>query len=199
MNDIKKLLSESKAARWTVLMIISFTIAVNYYFYDAVSPLKELLTEHLGFSSSDFGLFISAYSFPNVFLAMAVLGGIICDKMGIRITGFSFVFMMLIGSLVTAYGSTDYYNNGGYGYSFMNSFLINYTPALKMMSLGFFIFGLGAETSIVVITKIVVKWFKGKELALAMGINLAIARLGSALSLNVTPNMIDSTGKPGIP
>ncbi len=191
MEKIKKLLSESKAARWTVLMIVSFTMAVNYYFYDAVSPLKELLTEHLGFSSSDYGIFISAYSFPNVFLAMAVLGGIICDKLGIRITGFSFVFIMLVGSLITAYGSTTYYIEGGLGNSFMNSFLPNYSPSLKMMSLGFFIFGLGAETSIVVITKIIVKWFKGKELALAMGINLAIARLGSALSLNVTPNMVE--------
>jgi len=191
MEKIKQLLSESKTARWTVLLIVSFTMAVNYYFYDAVSPLKEALTKHLGFSSTDFGIFVSAYSFPNVFLAMAVLGGIICDKLGIRITGFSFVFMMLIGSLLTGYGSTEYYNNGGFGYSFMNSFLTSYSPGLKMMYLGFFIFGLGAETSIVVITKVIAKWFKGKEIALAMGINISIARLGSALSLNVTPAMVD--------
>ncbi|MCK5075716.1 MAG: MFS transporter [Calditrichia bacterium] len=188
---IKKALNESAATRWTVLMIVSFTMAANYYFYDAVSPLKELLTEHLGFSSSDFGIFISAYSFPNVFLAMAVLGGIICDKLGIRITGFGFTFLMLVGSLFTGYGATEYFNQGGIGYTFFNSFLTNYSPSLKMMSFGFFIFGLGAETSIVVVSKILVKWFKGKELALAMGINLAIARLGAALSLNVTPQMIE--------
>ena len=190
-EQIKKALNDSVAVRWTVLLIISFTMAANYFFYDAVSPLKELLTEHLAFTSSDFGIFISAYSFPNVFLAMAVLGGIICDKLGIRITGFGFTFMMLLGALLTGYGATDYYNQGGLGYGLMSSFLSGYSPALKMMSLGFFVFGLGAETSIVVITKAIVKWFKGKELALAMGINLAIARLGSALSLNVSPKMLE--------
>ncbi|MCK4663889.1 MAG: MFS transporter [Bacteroidales bacterium] len=191
MEQIKKIISDSPVARWGILLLISFTMAVNYYFYDAISPLKQLLTEKLGFSSSDYGFFISAYSFPNVFLLMAVLGGIIADKFGIRITGSTFVLFMLIGSIITAYGATDYYNDGGIGYGFMNSFLVSYSPGLKMMSLGFLIFGLGAETSIVVITKIVVKWFKGKELALALGINLAIARLGSALSLNITPMLIE--------
>lgn len=191
MNQLTKTLDQSKGFRWMILVMVSLTMAANYYFYDALSPLKQYMGEMLGFSSSDFGLFISAYSFPNVFLAMAVLGGIIADKLGIRITGITFVFFMFIGSILTAYGASDYYNSGGFGYHFFNSFLTKFSPALKMMFLGYFLFGLGAETSIVVISKVVVKWFKGKELALALGTNLAIARVGAAMSLIVTPVLVE--------
>jgi MFS family permease len=159
----------------------------NYYFYDALSPLKDLMQTNLGFSSTDYGLFMSAYSVPNVFLLMAVLGGIILDKIGIRKTGSLFIILMAIGSSITAYGASETFLNGGFGYKFMDSFLSGYSPALKMMYLGFFIFGLGAETSIVVLSKVVVKWFKGKELALALGLNVAIGRLGTALALYLSP------------
>lgn len=186
-----KTLDQARWFRWMILVMVSLTMAANYYFYDALSPLKQYMGEMLGFSSADFGRFISAYSFPNVFLAMAVLGGIIADKLGIRITGTTFVFFMLAGSILTAYGASDYYNSGGIGYHFFSSFLTQYSPPLKMMFLGYFLFGLGAETSIVVITKVVVKWFKGKELALALGTNLAIARVGAALSLIVTPRLVE--------
>jgi MFS family permease len=159
----------------------------NYYFYDALSPLKDLMQTNLGFSSTDYGLFMSAYSVPNVFLLMAVLGGIILDKIGIRKTGSLFIILMAIGSSITAYGASETFLNGGFGYKFMDSFLSGYSPALKMMYLGFFIFGLGAETSIVVLSKVVVKWFLGKELALALGLNVAIGRLGTALALYLSP------------
>ena len=188
--QVKKKLNESKAARWLVLIIASFAMATNYYFYDALAPLADLIRMNLGFSSTEYGFFISAYSIPNVFLAMAVLGGIILDRIGIRITGFSFIFLMAIGGSITAYGASETFLSGGFGYGFMNSFLTNYSPALKMMSLGFFIFGLGAETSIVVLSKVIVKWFKGKELALALGLNLAIGRLGAALAFTLSPRLI---------
>lgn len=187
---IKKKLNESKTARWVVLIVASFAMATNYYFYDALAPLADLIRMNLGFSSTEYGFFISAYSIPNVFLAMAVLGGIILDRIGIRITGFSFIFMMAIGGTITAYGASDAFLSGGFGYNFMNSFLTGYSPALKMMTLGFFIFGLGAETSIVVLSKVIVKWFKGKELALALGLNLAIGRLGAALAFTLSPRLI---------
>ncbi len=187
---IKKKLHESKAARWVVLIVVSFAMATNYYFYDALAPLADLIRMNLGFSSTEYGFFISAYSIPNVFLAMAVLGGIILDRIGIRITGFSFIFLMGLGGTITAYGASDAFLSGGVGYNFMNSFLTGYSPALKMMSLGFFIFGLGAETSIVVLSKVIVKWFKGRELALALGLNLAIGRLGAALAFTMSPRLI---------
>ncbi len=190
VESVKKKLNESKAARWGVLILASFAMATNYYFYDALAPLADLIRMNLGFSSTEYGFFISAYSIPNVFLAMAVIGGIILDRIGIRVTGFSFIFLMGLGGTITAYGASDTFLSGGFGYNFMNSFLTGYSPALKMMSLGFFVFGLGAETSIVVLSKVIVKWFKGKELALALGLNLAIGRLGAALAFTLSPRLI---------
>ncbi len=190
MEDLKNTIRDSAAARWGVLVISSLVLFMNYYFYDALSPLKDLMQSELGFTSADYGFFTSAYSIPNVFLLMAVIGGFICDRLGIRITGFAFCLLMAIGGAVTAYGAGDAYLQGGFGHSFMSSFLPSMSPALKMTSLGFFIFGLGAETSIVVISKVVVKWFKGRELALALGLNLAFARLGAALALILSPRLI---------
>jgi nitrate/nitrite transporter NarK len=190
VEKVRKKLSESKTARWGVLLIASFAMATNYYFYDALAPLADLIRINLGFTSTEYGFFVSAYSIPNVFLAMAVVGGIILDRVGIRITGFSFIFLMGLGGVITAYGASETFLSGGFGYNFMNSFLTSYSPALKMMTLGFFIFGLGAETSIVVLSKVIVKWFKGRELALALGLNLAIGRLGSALAFTLSPRLI---------
>ncbi len=190
MEDFKNALNDSVVLRWGIMLLVSFTMATNYYFYDALSPLKFLMERELGFSSAEYGFFQAAYSIPNVFLLMAVIGGIILDKIGIRITGFAFIFIQFAGAVVTAYGATPYFNQGGWGYDFMNSFLTAYSPALKVTSLGFFLFGLGAETSIVVISKVIVKWFKGKEIALALGLNIAIARLGMGAAMVLSPRLI---------
>src|SRR6056297_4346347 len=108
----KTTLKDIPFMRWAVLILSSAVMFFNYYFYDALSPLKDLMQTNLGFSSSDYGAFMSAYSVPNVFLAMAVLGGIILDKLGIRITGTLFVFMMALGGVITAYGASDMYLAG---------------------------------------------------------------------------------------
>ncbi|MFA9392267.1 MAG: MFS transporter [Prolixibacteraceae bacterium] len=189
MELIRKSLKESAALRWGILILISYVMAANYYFYDALSPLKSILQEHLGFTSSDYGWVVGFYAFPNTFLLMAILGGIILDKIGIRITGTVFVVFMLIGALLTVYGTSDYFVQGGFAYSFLNSFWTGFTPQVKMMAFGMLIFGLGAETSIVVVSKIIVKWFTGKELALAFGVNLGIARIGSALAFYLGPRL----------
>lgn len=189
MNTIKNALQESATVRWAMLVLVSIAMFANYYFYDALSPLKGALETRLGWSSTDYGFFVSAYSIPNVFLLMAVIGGIILDRLGIRITGFSFVLLMVGGSALTAYGASDLFLNGGPGYGLMNSVFPSYNPSLKMMAAGFFLFGLGAETSIVVFTKAIVKWFKGKELALALGLNLAFGRLGMAAAMWISPRL----------
>ncbi len=194
MKDIQKLMSESPVIRWTVLVLVSFTMFANYYFYDALSPLKSIVQEKLLWTSSDYGFFMSAYSISNVFLFMAVIGGVILDKLGIRITGFMFTVFMVLGSALTAYGANELYLNGGPGFHLMSSFMTSYSPSLKMMSLGFLFFGLGAETSIVVFTKAIVKWFKGKELALALGMNLAFARLGQAGAMIISPKLANPQG-----
>lgn len=182
MIEQTKSMKENALIRWSVLFIVSLIMAANYYFYDALSPLKDQIQSHLGFTNQQYGFLQSTYSLSNVFLFMAVIGGILLDKWGIRFTGIGFTFFMASGSILTFYGASDTFIQGGFGYQFMNSFLEQYTPAFKMMTFGYFLFGLGAETSIVVITTIVVKWFKGKELALALGLNLAIARIGQAMS-----------------
>ncbi len=189
MNTLKKSLQESATVRWAMLVLISIAMFANYYFYDALSPLKGALETRLGWDSTDYGFFVSAYSIPNVFLLMAVIGGIILDRLGIRITGFSFVFLMVGGSALTAYGASELFLSGGPGYGFIDAIFPSYSPSLKMMALGFFLFGLGAETSIVVFTKAIVKWFKGKELALALGLNLAFGRLGMAAAMWISPRL----------
>ncbi len=190
MEKLKTTLRDSAKMRWSMMLLVSLLMAANYYFYDALSPLKSILQEHLHFSSQDYGIVAGFYAFPNTFLLMAILGGIILDKMGIRPTGLLFAVFMLIGAFFTAYGATDYFNGGGFGYAFLNSFWTSYSPGLKMMALGMLIFGLGAETSIVVISKILVKWFKGYEIALAFAINLGIARIGTALAFNFSPRLV---------
>jgi MFS family permease len=189
MNALKIAMNESPLLRWSMLVLVSLTMFANYYFYDALSPLKGALQTRLGWTSANYGFFMSAYSIPNVFFAMAVIGGIILDKLGIRRTGFLFIVFMVIGSAITAYGASELFLNGGPGYRFMDSIIPSFSPSLKMMSLGFLIFGLGAETSIVVFTKAIVKWFKGKELALALGLNLAFGRLGMAAAMFVSPSL----------
>ena len=175
--------------RWAMMFIVSLLMAANYFFYDVLSPLKSTLQDQLNISSSDYGWIVGFYAFPNTFLLMAILGGIILDKMGIRPTGSLFAVFMLIGAAITAYGASDYYREGGIGYGMMSSFWTSYSPEVKMMSLGMLIFGLGAETSIVVTSKILVKWFKGYEIALAFALNLGMARIGSALAFNLAPRL----------
>ena len=187
MEKIKKALNESAAFRWGILILVGFILSTNYYFYDAFSTLKDMLKAEFGFDNTDYGLFVSFYSIPNTFLLMAVIGGIILDKIGIRRTGFGFIFFMAFGGLLTAYGASDYYGEGGLGYGLMQSFLPKYSPELKMMLLGRFFFGLGAETSIVVVSKILVKWFKGRDLALAFGLKVGFGRLGTFAALQISP------------
>lgn len=194
MELAKRTLKDSPGTRWALLFTVAFVQAANYYFYDAISPLKRNLEESFNFTNTDFGLFVSAYSIPNVFLLMCIWGGIILDRLGIRRTGFMFIFLMTGGAAVTAYGASPLYSNGGFGYSFMGSFLTGYSPELKMMLLGRFLFGLGAETSIVVISKIIVKWFKGKELAMAFGFKIGIARAGSWAAFYFSPLIASGSG-----
>ena len=179
-------LSNSKYLRWGILILVGFILSVNYYFYDAFSTLKELLQHEFGLTNTHYGLFVAFYSIPNTFLFMAVIGGIVLDKLGIRRTGFMFIFFMAFGAILTAYGASEMYQ-GGFGYELMSSFLPSYSPELKMMLLGRFFYGLGAETSIVVVSKILVKWFKGKDLALAFGLKVGFGRLGTFAALNISP------------
>jgi nitrate/nitrite transporter NarK len=187
MDHIKKALNDYALARWGILLLVGVILFGNYYVYDAFSTLKDIMTREFGFTNTQYGLFVAFYSIPNTFLLMAVIGGVILDKLGIRRTGFIFVFFMTIGAIITAYGASEIYTNGGFGYDFMNSFLPSASPQLKMMLVGRFFYGLGAETSIVVVSKVLVKWFKGKDLALAFGLKVGFGRLGTYAAFRLSP------------
>lgn len=189
MDKIRFQVSQSAGLRWAILVLVGFVLSANYYFYDAFSTLKDQLMLEFGYSNTDYGLFVSFYSIPNTFLLMAVIGGVILDKLGIRKTGFIFVGFMAFGAMLTAYGASKYYSAGGFGHDLFSSFLPSYSPELKMMLLGRFFYGLGAETSIVVISKVLVKWFKGKNLALAFGLKVGFGRLGTFAALQLSPRI----------
>jgi len=191
MEQVRKALNEYAIARWGILLLVGFILSVNYYFYDAFSTLKDLMSIEFGFTNTQYGLFVAFYSIPNTFLLMAVIGGVILDKIGIRRTGFIFVFFMTIGAFITAYGGSEIFREGGFGYGFMQSFLPDYSPELKTMLIGRFFYGLGAETSIVVVSKILVKWFRGKDLALAFGLKVGFGRLGTFAALQLSPVIAD--------
>ncbi len=145
--------------RWSVLLLISLAMFGNYYIYDCISPLADVLKEQLKFSDSNIGLLQAIYSFPNII--MVLVGGIIIDKFGTRISVAAFTSLIFFGAAITAISSNLY-----------------------IMASGRLVFGLGAESMIVAITTIIARWFKGKELSLAFGLNLTVARLGSFLALN---------------
>ncbi|MCL4279223.1 MAG: MFS transporter, partial [Ignavibacteriaceae bacterium] len=145
--------------RWTALLLISLAMMGNYYIYDSISPLADLLKAQLGFSDSNIGLLNAIYSFPNII--MVLVGGLVIDRIGTKTSVLIFTVLITLGSIVTAV-----------------------TGNIWMMSAGRLIFGLGAESMIVAITTIIARWFKGKELSFAFGLNLTVARLGSFLALN---------------
>jgi len=177
--------------RWVVLLAMGLVIFSSYYLYDCFTTLKGALQVELGASSTDWALIRNFYNVPNTFLFMALLGGIFLDRFGIRKTGFVFTLLCALGGVVTAYGVSETFRGGGFGYEFMASFMPGYSPELKMMMFGRLLFGLGAETQIVMLNKVLAKWFKGKELAFAFGLNLGIARLGSALAMSLSPRIAE--------
>ena len=166
-------LSDSKLARWTAMLLVSFTMMCSYYMYDVVAPLEDMLTRTFGWTTVEYGLFNSSYSFFNVFLFVLILGGIFLDKMGIRITGTICCLLMATGVLIKALAFSEWFPSVGHTRTWF-------------AVLGFAIFGMGAETSYVAMNKVIAKWFTGRELAMAMGLQVALARLGTALALSIS-------------
>jgi MFS family permease len=163
----------------------------SYFFYDVFSAIKSTLQGETGMSNADYGAMYGAYSILNA-AGMAFIGGIILDKWGIRKTGSVFISFLFIGTFITAYGASSWFNNGGPGYDLFSSsvFMGNFSPSLKMMILGRAIFGLGAETFYVALNKIIAKWFKGHELAFAFAISLAFGRFGTASAMIISPRIV---------
>ena len=174
MTAITKKLNDSAAARWSALFIVAFTMMAAYYVNDVMAPLKGMLEGQLHWTSGEFGMFTGAYSFLNVFLLMLIWGGLILDKFGIRFTGILATVLMVGGTTVEYLAITTY---GGTSEMFMG-----YKLDVFMASAGYSVFGVGAEVAGITVSKIIAKWFKDKERALAMGVQVALARIGSQVA-----------------
>jgi MFS family permease len=163
----------SRSFRWLVLIFVSLTMFGNYYVYDCIAPIADLLAKQLGFSDANIGLLQAIYSIPNVF--MVLIGGYIVDRIGARKATFIFGTICFIGSALTVL-------SGKLLVIPIHFWFIHQTFSFPVMAAGRLIFGLGAESLIVAVTTGIAKWFRGKELSFAFGINLMIARAGSLLA-----------------
>jgi len=174
-ETIRTTLRDSKAARWSALAIISITMFSGYFFTDIMSPLKPMLEAQLQWSSQDYGLFTSAYGWLNVFFGMLIIGGIILDKMGLRFTGIMAASIMVLGASIKYWAISTTFPEG--------AMLFGSKSQVVYASIGFAIFGVGVEVAGITVSKMIVKWFKGYELALAMGLQIAVARIGTLLAM----------------
>lgn len=171
-------LNDKAWLRWSALFIVAFTMMAAYYVNDIMAPLKSMLEGDLHWTSGDFGMFTGAYSFLNVFLLMLIWGGLILDKFGIRFTGILATILMVGGTVVEYIAITA--PIGGTA-----DMIFGYKLDVFMASAGYSVFGVGAEVAGITVTKIIAKWFKGKEIALAMGVQVALARIGSQVAYAV--------------
>jgi nitrate/nitrite transporter NarK len=180
-QTVTKKISESKGARWAALIIVSFTMMWGYFLTDALSPLMTMLEEQMGWTSLEFGQFNWAYCWFNVFLFMLIFGGIILDKMGVRFTGIVTCILMFAGALIKYYAVTQISSGPEAGTVF------GMRTQVFVACLGYAIFAVGTENCGITVSKVITKWFAGKELALAMGVQVAVARLGTAAALVFCP------------
>jgi len=175
VDAIRNSLRDSKTARWTAMLLVSFGMLCGYYMADVASPLKPLIEQRLHWTSSQYGLFTSAYAWFNVFLGMLVIGGIILDRWGARVAGVLASALMLGGALVKWWAFDTHTLDG------IEWFGVN--AQVMTASLGYATFGMGLELIGITATKIVARWFEGYEIALAMGLQVAIARIGTGIAL----------------
>lgn len=175
MEKLRKSIADSGAARWTVLIMVSLTMMCGYFLTDAIAPLKSLLENTLAWDSVDFGIFNSGYGWLNVFLLMMIVGGVILDKKGPRFTGMMAIGVMVAGACI------KYYAIAYMAPSDITIFGIK--QQVFVAALGYAIFAFGYETVNITATKLIVRWFSGKELALALGMNVAFARIGTMLAM----------------
>lgn len=185
-EQLKQKLNDSKATRWGALAIVAFTMMAAYYVNDVVAPLKTMLEADLSWTSSEFGFFTGAYSFLNVFFLMLIWGGLILDRFGIRFTGKLSTILMVGGTALEYYAMAGFVDG--------ETMIFGYKMSVFVASVGYSIFGVGAEVAGITVSKIIAKWFKGKELATAMGVQVALARIGSQVGYAVAIPMARAFG-----
>jgi MFS family permease len=168
-NEVKK---QKHWWRWLVLLVVSLVMFGSYYIYDSLSPLNDFIQKDMGIDNAKFGLLFSTYYIINL-LFVLLISGFVLDRFGIKKVGTLYVLLILLGSVVTSLGA---------GKSFI------------VMLIGRMIFGVGSEATLLVTNKVIARWFKGKELGFAYGLNITVMRLGTVLALNTSVQIADWTG-----
>ena len=202
-------LRDSAALRWTALLLLALAMFCSYIFMDILSPIKDLMQSTRGWDSTAFGTMQGSETFLNVFVFFLIFAGIILDKMGVRFTALLSGAVMLVGATVNWYAVTEGFAGSALDIWFTNN--LNYIPGFdeigvspfyegmpssaKLSAVGFMIFGCGVEMAGITVSRGIVKWFKGREMALAMGSEMALARLGVATCMIFSPMFATLGGK----
>lgn len=200
-ETLKQALNDKAWARWTALLLLAMAMFFSYIFMDILSPIKDLMQSTRGWDSTAFGTMQGSETFLNVFVFFLIFAGIILDKMGVRFTAVLSGAVMLVGAAINWYAVTDMFMGSGLEQWFTDN--LNYIPVFdelgispfyegmpasaKFAAVGFMIFGCGVEMAGITVSRGIVKWFKGREMALAMGSEMALARLGVATCMIFSP------------
>ena len=191
-EKLRKLMNDNPAARWCALILIALAMFFGYMFVDVMSPLQALVEQQRGWTPGVFGTYASAEYILNV-CGFLILAGIILDKMGVRFTGILSTSMMFAGAAIKYIGVSDWFQTTQFC-TWLGSWWTAMPGSAKMASLGFMIFGCGCEMAGTTVSKAIAKWFKGKEMALAMGIEMAIARVGVFAIFSISPLIANKLG-----
>ncbi len=200
-TKVQSTLRDSAALRWTALLLLAMAMFFAYIFMDILSPIKDLMQSTRGWDSTAFGTMQGSETFLNVFVFFLIFAGIILDKMGVRFTALLSGVVMLVGAAINWYAVTEAFMGSSLETWFTNN--LNYIPGFdelgispfylgmpasaKFAAVGFMIFGCGVEMAGITVSRGIVKWFKGREMALAMGSEMALARLGVATCMIFSP------------
>lgn len=200
-DKIQKTLRDSAATRWLVLFFLAFAMFCSYIFMDILSPIKDLMQSTRGWDSTAFGTMQGSETFLNVFVFFLIFAGIILDKMGVRFTAVLSGVVMLVGATINWYAVTEAFQSSsletwftenlnyipGFDELGISPFYLGMPASAKFAAVGFMIFGCGVEMAGITVSRGIVKWFKGHEMALAMGSEMALARLGVATCMIFSP------------
>lgn len=191
-KQIQQLLNDKAWARWTALVLVASMMFFAYMFVDVMSPLQSLIQTQRGWSPDAFGYYAGAEYILNVF-GFLIVAGIILDKMGIRFTGTLSASMMVIGAFIKLYAISDMFAGTALE-QWLNSWWTAMPGSAKLAAFGFMIFGCGCEMAGITVSKTLAKWFEGKEMALAMGLEMAIARVGVFAIFSISPRLAEEGG-----
>lgn len=192
-DKVYKFINDNPVARWSALILIALMMFFGYMFVDVMSPIQSLVEAERGWGPGAFGTYAAGEYILNV-CGFLILAGIILDKMGIRFTGTLSASLMLAGAVIKFVGISDWFQTTGLN-EWLDSWWVAMPASAKMAAFGFMIFGCGCEMAGITVSRAIAKWFEGKEMALAMGLEMAIARVGVFAIFSISPWLADKMGQ----